>query len=213
MKFKNSFGSQLLAGIALIFLFAILIPFGLFFLIFRLITMPYNYYKHRHSPYQKDFPHKFNFLDPFHVDDLPYSTIKKHELPVRYVKQSDVYDAHGYFMYKDILLDFTEPFFFDSETNSFVFVSEEEVPEDAENDSSTAPNDSSVEEATALLLRELHCKVPQCECKRIVFLYSQERLKKAHGENAVKAMKELNDFIVYEKNALHQALKEFTDTH
>ena len=213
MKFKNSFGSQLLAGLALIFIFAILIPVGLFFLIFKLITMPYNYYRHRHSRYQKDFPHKFNFLDPLHIDDIPYSIIKEHELPIRYVKRSDVYEAHGYFLYKDILLDFTEPFFYDPETNSFAFDPEEEVSEEPEDDQNQVPDSLSVEETKALLLRELHSKAPQCECEQVVFLYSQERLKKAHGETAVNAMKELNDFIVYEKNALHQALKEFTNTN
>ena len=35
MKFKDTFGSQLLAGIVLIFIFAILIPVGLFLLIFK----------------------------------------------------------------------------------------------------------------------------------------------------------------------------------
>ena len=80
MKFKDSFGSQLFAGICLIFIFAILIPIGLFVLIFKFITMPFNYYKYRHSQYQKDFPHKFNFLDPFHIDNIPYSIIKENDL-------------------------------------------------------------------------------------------------------------------------------------
>ena len=76
MKFKDSFVPRLIAGICLIFIFAILIPVGLCFFIFKFITMPFNYYKYKHSQYQKDFPHKFDFLDPFHVDELPYSIIK-----------------------------------------------------------------------------------------------------------------------------------------
>lgn len=127
MKCKDSFWSQLLVGICLIFILAILIPVGLFFLIFKFITMPFNYYKYRHSQYQKDFPHKFNFLDPFHVDNIPYSIIKENELPVEYIKWSKEYDMYGYFIYKDILLDFTEPFFFDSETSTFTFNPEEKA--------------------------------------------------------------------------------------
>ena len=129
MKFKDTFWSQLLAGIALIFIFAILIPIGLFLLIFKLIAMPFNYYKYKHSQYQKDFPHKFDFLDPFHIDNIPYSIIKENQLPIQYIKWSEKYDMYGYFIYKDILLDFTEPFFFDPETNTFAFNPEEEVEE------------------------------------------------------------------------------------
>ena len=110
MKFKDTFGSQLLAGIVLIFIFAILIPVGLFLLIFMFITIPFNYYKYRHSQYQKDFPHKFNFLSPFHVDNIPYSIIKENELPIEYIKWSEEYEMYGYFIYKDILLDFTNRF-------------------------------------------------------------------------------------------------------
>ena len=133
MKFKDTFWSQSLAGIAVIFTFAILIPIGLFFLlfflIFKFITMPFNYYRYRHSQYQKDFPHKFDFLDPFHIDNIPYSIIKENELPIQYIKWSKEYNMYGYFIYKDILLDFTEPFFFDAETNTFTFNPEEEFEE------------------------------------------------------------------------------------
>ena len=221
MKFKDTFWSQLLAGIALIFILAILIPIGLFFLlfffIFKFITMPFNYYRYRHSQYQKDFPHKFNFLDPFHIDNIPYSIIKENELPIQYIKWSKEYDMYGYFIYKDILLDFTEPFFFDPETNTFIFNPEEEVEEKNEDDNNQ-DNDGeekclSVEETKAFVLNDFHQNIQECECKQVVFLYSQEKLEKAHGKMAVEKMGELNDFIVYKKDNLHQDLKEFVDTH
>ena len=135
MKFKDAFWSQLLAGIVLVFIFAILIPIGLFFLIFKFITLPFNYYKYRQSQYQKDFPHKFDFLNPFHVDSIPYSIVKENALPIRYIKWSKEYHMYGYFIYKDILLDFTEPFFFDPETNTFTFNPEEEVEKESGVDS------------------------------------------------------------------------------
>ena len=217
MKFKDTFGSQLLAGIVLIFIFAILIPVGLFLLIFKFITMPFNYYKYRNSHYQKDFPHKFNFLDPFHIDHIPYSIIKENELPIQYIKWSKEYHLYGYFIYKDILLDFTEPFFFDPETNTFTFNPEEEVAEAKEDDNNQDIDDVenclSVEETKAFVLNEFHNSVKQYECKQVIFLYSQEKLKKAHGEIALKKMGELNDFIVYKKDNLHQVLKEFVKKH
>ena len=217
MKFKDTFGSQLLAGIVLIFTFAILIPVGLFLLIFKFITMPFNYYKYRNSHYQKDFPHKFNFLDPFHIDHIPYSIIKENELPIQYIKWSKEYHLYGYFIYKDILLDFTEPFFFDPETNTFTFNPEEEVEEKNEDDNNQDIDDVenclSVEETKAFVLNEFHNSVKQYECKQVIFLYSQEKLKKAHGEIALKKMGELNDFIVYKKDNLHQVLKEFVEKH
>ena len=217
MKFKNTFWSQLLAGIVLIFIFAILIPVGLFFLIFKFITMPFNYYKYKHSQYQKDFPHKFNFLDPFHIDNIPYSIIKEKQLPIQYIKWSEEYNMHGYFIYKDILLDFTEPFFFDPETNTFTFNPEEEVEEKNEDDNNQDNDDAekclSVEETKTFVLNDVHENIQGCECKKVVFLYSQEKLEKAHGKMALEKMGELNDFIVYRKDNLHQVLKEFIDTH
>ena len=217
MKFKNTFWSQLLAEIALIFIFAILIPIGLFFLIFKFITMPFNYYKYKHSQYQKDFPHKFNFLAPFHIDNIPYSIIKENELPIQYIKWSEEYDMYGYFIYKDILLDFTEPFFFDPETNTFTFNPEEEFEEKNEDDNNQDNDDVekclSVEETKAFVLNDFHKNIQECECEQVVFLYSQEKLEKEHGKMAVEKMGELNDFIVYKKDNLHQVLKEFVEKY
>lgn len=217
MKFKDSFWSQLLAGICLIFILAILIPVGLFFLIFKFITMPFNYYKYRHSQYQKDFPHKFNFLDPFHVDNIPYSIIKENELPVEYIKWSKEYDMYGYFIYKDILLDFTEPFFFDSETSTFTFNPEEEAEEKTEDDNNQDIDDVenclSVEETKVFVLNDFYNNIQKRECKQVVFFYSQEKLEKAHGKFALEKMSDLSDFIIYKKDTLLQVLKEFVDTH
>jgi hypothetical protein len=217
MKFKDTFGSQLLAGIVLIFIFAILIPVGLFLLIFKFITMPFNYYRYRHSQYQKDFPHKFNFLDPFHIDHIPYSIIKENELPIQYIKWSKEYDLYGYFIYKDILLDFTEPFFFDPETNTFTFYPEKEVKEKIKDDNNQDIDDVenclSVEETKTFVLNNFHNNIKERECKQVVFFYSQKNLEKARGKIALNRMSALNDFVVYKKDTLLQALKEFIDTH
>ena len=104
-------------------------PYWSILLDFQVYHYALNYYRYRHSQYQKDFPHKFNLLDPFHIDNIPYSIIKENELPIQYIKWSEEYDMYGYFIYKDILLDFTEPFFFDAETNTFTFNPEEEFEE------------------------------------------------------------------------------------
>ena len=217
MKFKDSFGSQLLAIICFIFILAILIPVALFVLIFKFITMPFNYYKYRHSQYQKDFPHKFNFLDPFHIDNIPYSIIKENELPIQYIKWSKEYDLYGYFIYKDILLDFTEPFFFDPETNTFTFYPEKEVKEKIKDDNNQDIDDVenclSVEETKTFVLNNFHNNIKERECKQVVFFYSQKNLEKARGKIALNRMSALNDFVVYKKDTLLQALKEFIDTH
>ena len=215
MKFKDTFGSQLLAGIVLIFIVAILIPVGLFLLIFMFITIPFNYYKYRHSQYQKDFPHKFNFSSPFHVDNIPYSIIKENELPIEYIKWSEEYEMYGYFIYKDILLDFTKPFFFDPETNIFRFDPEEEAEETTEDeqDIDAVENCLSVEETKAFVLNDFHNNIQERECKQVVFFYSQEKLEKAHGKIALEKMSDLSDFIVYKKDNLHQVLKEFVERH
>ena len=70
-----------------------------------------------------------------------------------------------------------------------------------------------MEETKAFVLNDFHQNIQECECKQVVFLYSQEKLEKAHDKMAVEKMGELNDFIVYKKHNLHQVLKEFIDTH
>ena len=124
---------------------------------------------------------------------------------------------YGYFIYKDIVLDFTEPFFFDPETNTFALNPEEEVKEKTEDDNNqdidNVENCLSVEETKAFVLNDFHNNIQERQCKQVVFFYSQERLENAHGKIALKKMSELNDFIVYKKDTLHKALKEFIDTH
>ncbi|MBR3964063.1 MAG: hypothetical protein IKJ80_01495 [Clostridia bacterium] len=217
MEFKKSFWSQWLACICLFIFIPIAIPVALFILIFKFITIPFSYYKYTHSQYQKDFPHKFNFLAPFHIDNIPYSIIKENELPIQYFKRGEEYGMHGYFIYKDILLDFTEPFFFDPKTSTFTFYPAEEDEEKMEDDSNQDIDDIetclSVEETKAFVLNDFHNNIQERQCKQVVFFYSQKKLEKAHGKIALNRMNELNDFIVYKKDTLLQALKEFTDTH
>ena len=124
---------------------------------------------------------------------------------------------YGYFIYKDILLDFTEPFFFDPETNTFTFNPEEEFEEKNEDDNNQDIDDVenclSMEETKAFVLNGFHNNTQDRECKQVVFFYSQEKLERAHGKIALKKMGELNDFIVYKKDNLHQVLKEFVERH
>ena len=99
----------------------IFLPFFLLYLLFKLLSTPFDYIKYKKSRYQKDFPHKYTWLREPHIDNAPYTAIKENELPVEYIKWSEDYDIGGYFVYKDILLDFTEPFFFDEEKKLFPF--------------------------------------------------------------------------------------------
>ena len=71
----------------------------------------------------------------------------------------------------------------------------------------------SVEETKVFVLNGFHKNIQECECKQVVFLYSQEKLEKAHGKMALEKMGELDNFIVYKKDNLHQVLKKFIDTH
>ena len=70
-----------------------------------------------------------------------------------------------------------------------------------------------MEETKAFVLNDFRKNIQERECKQVVFLYSQEKLEKAHGKIALEKMKELGDFIVYKKDNLHQILKEFIETH
>ena len=109
MKIKDNIKEKLI----LTFVLILCLPFCFLFLFFKLLATPFDYIKYNRSRYQKDFPHKYSWLKEPHFDNAAYTAIKESALPVEYIKWSEAYDLCGYFIYKDILLDFTEPLFFD----------------------------------------------------------------------------------------------------
>ena len=66
-----------------------------------------------------------------------------------------------------------------------------------------------MEETKAFVLNDFHNNIKQHECKQVVFFYSQEKLKKVHGEIALKKMQQNDSFILYQNGKLKEAIEEF----
>ena len=210
--------------IIFIFIIIIVLPIALIYLLFKLLATPIDYIKYKKSRYQKDFPHKYTWLREPHTDNTPYTVILENELPVEYIKWSEDYDLSGYFVYKDILLDFTEPIFFDEEKKLFLWLpgskDTEEVSYDESDDSQNTELDEdntdqclTFDGMKELILNQFRDNVPSRECKRIVFFYSRKNAERNYKEEGLNVMRNLDGFIIYEKGELATVIKDFIDNN
>ena len=151
------------------------------------------------------------------MDNEPYTAIKENNLPVEYIKWSEAYSLCGYFVYKDILLDFTEPFFFDEEGKVFLQLPDENEWEETADDETSEDDNSdkslTVEETKALILDGFRNSVPRRECNKIVFFYSRKDVERDYKEEGLNVMRGLDNFIIYEKGELAKVIKDFIDNN
>ncbi|MBO7740030.1 MAG: hypothetical protein J6S34_00745 [Clostridia bacterium] len=212
MKEKLSAAAAALLVIGVLLLLS---PFILLYFLFKVLITPYDYYKHKKNRYQKDFPKRYSWLKGPHPDSLPYGAIKEAELPIDYIKWSEAYDLHGYFVYQDILLVFHEPLFFDQTKGLWLWWqgpdNAEELVEDEDEDEESDEDYASVEELRAFLLNDFHDRIAGRVCRRVVFFYEKKRLKKRCEAGGLEAMQALDDFVIYDKGALSEALKAFVE--
>ena len=218
MKIKDNIVIILsLSGLAIM-----LIIFGPFILIYilagifcKLIMSPFDYIKYKNSHYQKDFPHKYSWWKSPHADSETYEAIKQNNLPVEYIKWSNDYEIEGYFVYKDILLDFTESFFFDKKKGAWLMWhanNADDGQDDYDADRENEENFLTVDEAKAYILEKFHENVPERECKGVVIFYSRTHIKERYKKGALEKMSELENFIIYEKKELASVIKNFVET-
>ena len=218
MKIKDRIADSLLY----IFFSIIVIVFLLFLLLYLLINlfiMPYDYMRYKRSRYQQDFPHKYEWLSGPHTDNAPYSAIKENNLPIEYIKFPEDYDLAGYFIYKDFLLDFNEPFFYDKKRRLWLFwpgpkdaeiaLDDEERLEDI--DSDNTDDCLTVEDTTSYILDTFYNTVPGRKCNRVIFFYNRQNAEKFYGTGAAERMNNLDCFVVYEKGQLPSAIKAFIE--
>ena len=199
-----------------ILLFILLLPFMLIYFLYKFITMPIAYIKHKTSRYQKDFPHRFALFGSPHIDSKPYNAIKEAELPVQYFKSQKDYDSSGFFVYKNVLLDFNERLSFDRESESWVWTRDEGVSEKGLSDKMTITgaeteniDDSfTVDDLRRSLLDDFNGKSAEYKCDKVIFFYERKQLEKDWGKLALEKTLELDGFVVYEKAELAEAVKE-----
>jgi hypothetical protein len=200
----------------------ILITFCIFFFglllapwfIYKILMTPIDYIRYKKSRYQKDFPHKYKWLSEPHIDNKAYTVVKENGFPVDYIKWSENYELGGYFVYKDILLDFSEPFFFDKKKELWLFWPREKEYEETDDDAIDEENTDdclTVEDTRELYLGDFSRDVPDRECRRIVFFYRRDLAEKCYGKEGLEKLCELDDFIIYEKRTLADAIRTFIE--
>ena len=199
-------------GVLLAVFVILLLPFIFLYLLYKLLATPFDYARYKRSRYQQDFPHRYTWLDVPHRDNEPYTAIKENNLPVSYIKWSDAYELSGYFVYKDILLDFTEPFFLDEDGLYSVWNKYETyISEDGTVDEDEGDVRLTIEETKGRILNDFHQCVPEQVCNRVVFFFSHKNIERFCTEKGSDIFRETDGFIVYEKGGLSQAIKDFTD--
>ena len=95
---------RIIRYVAIVFLIVCFVLVGLPLLLVKLLMQPFYYIKFKRSPYQQDFPGKYQWPGELHVDHMPYAMIKANSLPVEYIKPAGEYARSGYFVYKDMIL-------------------------------------------------------------------------------------------------------------
>lgn len=197
----------------------IALPFLLLFLFYKLLITPYDYIKYKNSRYQKDYPKKYSWLSTPHMDNEAYTAIKENAFPVEYIKWSEEYDLSGYFIYKDTLLVFDEPLFFDKKKGIYLcWIRDEEEEQQEENEEENIDEDNTddcltVEETIKHILEEFHNNVSGYMCNRVVFFYKQENVEGNYEEGGLEKMLALDDFVVYEKGKLAKAIRDYIESN
>ena len=204
----------IIVGVACI----IILPVFLLYLLCKIFITPYDYIRYKRSRYQKDYPKKYTWLSAPHMDNEPYTIIKENDLPVEYIKRYDDYDLNGYFIYKDILLVFDEPLFFDKEKEIYLcWIQRDDEDESSEfeedRDEDNTDDCMTVEGTIEYILGEFHNNVSDHVCNCIVFFYEREYVKKNYEKDGLEKMLALDNFVVYEKGKLAKAIKDFVANH
>lgn len=215
MKVKGKLGD--IASTALVWiLIGLFLPWAGLILVGYLLYWPVEYVKIKRSRYQKDFPRKISFACGVHPDNEVYTLIKENDLPVEYIKWSEDYDLHGYFVSGDVLLDFTEPCFFDEKKGVWLYWpgDEEKEPMEVEADESEDEENTddclTIDGMKTLMLEQFSADVAGRGCNRVVMFYDRKRAEKHYGKKAVETL-ENEGFAVYERGELLQAIRSVID--
>ena len=172
-------------------------------LVAMVIYLPIQYIRFKRSRYQKDFPRKASFGCGPHVDNTVYTIVKERELPIRYFRQNHLnYDEPGWFLYNDILLDFTDPVFFDKERNICPSRYEEQ-------DVETAGGPLSVDAQKRETMDAFHRHEPDQPCTRVVFFINQSSAEDMYDDAGMEELRTSDDFVLYTKKTLADQLEKF----
>ncbi|MBR3779413.1 MAG: hypothetical protein IKL13_06835 [Clostridia bacterium] len=214
MKIKERLGD--IASTALVWvIIALCLPWMLLVLIGQFLYTPIEYIQFKRSRYQQDFPRKYSLWCGVHLDNEVYTIVKENNLPVEYIKWSEDYGLHGYFVSGDTLLNFTEPFFYDEKKQEWMLWpgnAEDENDEVEDVDVEHVGEDNTddcvgVEAAKELMLQWFAADVAGRECRRVAVFYERQKTERIYGKEQAEALKSAG-CILYERGALAQAIRE-----
>ena len=213
MRFKSVI-SNITPNILVCILLIIFLPFCLLLLIGYVLYTPIDYINFKRSAYQKDFPRKYKWLCGRHVDNRIYTIIKENDLPISYLKFYDDYELAGDFLYKDIALNFSQPFFFDDKKEEWLFWPHNDGDNEAEDAEGVEIEDNTddcltEEESREYILGKFKEQYPNVACTQMVFFYENKFVKSVYGDLALEKMQQNDSFILYKRGKLKEAIQEF----
>ncbi len=177
-------------------------PLLLFIFLCVAIYTPFNYIQFKTSRYHKDFGGKFSFTRfGVHWDNKYYTIIKKNNLPIEYLKFDESYESLGRFVYRNSLLIFDSPLWYNEERSEW-------VSEDYDNEDNEAI--FTLEETKQEYLKFFHEKFPERKCNDVVFFMEKKSFKKHSSKATLRSAKEIDCFVVYE-GKLVDTLKKFVN--
>ena len=216
MKLKKVIGRFFEGALAWVFIIVIL-PLLLLMLIGSIIYTPVDYIIFKRSAYQKDFPRKYKWLCGTHINNRLYTIIKKNCLPITYLRDPEDYEMSGDFIYKDTLLNFSEPFFYDKKREAWLFwpggEGGDETDEDAnENEgySEDSTDDCLVwQDSVEIIMDMLRERHPDVSCSKVIFFYEEKMAKDLYGKAALEKLRQNEAFVVYENRRLKETLLDY----
>ena len=213
MRFKSVI-SNITPNILVCILLIIFLPFCLLLLIGYVLYTPIDYINFKRSAYQKDFPRKYKWLCGRHVDNRIYTIIKENDLPISYLKFYDDYELAGDFLYKDIALNFSQPFFFDDKKEEWLFWPHNDGDNEAEDAEGVEIEDNTddcltEEESREYILGKFKEQYPNVACTQMVFFYENKFVKSVYGDLALEKMQQNDSFILYKRGKLKESIQEF----
>lgn len=214
MKFKDKLG-KFFCTFLVIVLIIIFIPL---LLICALLYLPIDYIKFKRSRYQKDFPRKYSLFSGVHIDNKIYTLIKENNLPIEYYKCDGDYDFEGYFLYKDALLNFIEPFCYLKENDEWMYLlnNDEQYVESQQFLQGTPEIDEEYEpigEAKERFIKDFRENNHEVTCNKVVFFYDAEETEHCYGARAVEKLRELDGIVLYEENALKETIRDYIENN
>lgn len=176
-----------------------------------LMYSPIDYIRFKRSRYQKDFPRRYSFLCGPHSDNALYTIVKEKDLPVLYFRQDQLnYEQPGWFLYKDILLDFSHDMFED-ETRNIVckyFTKDEEDSPEIEEDADDE-NLFSIDAQKREVMDAFHRHEPDQPCTRVVFFIKESNAEDMYDNAGQEELRTSDDFVLYTKKTLADQLEKF----